>query len=400
MNGPLKLAWQYIRYHKVKSLILVACIFLTALLPIAIKLLLWQFNEKIVDRADATPAVVGAKGSSLDLTLNSLYFKSGSVDAIPFSAVQTIEDDNLARAIPIHAMYTARKHPVVGTSIDYFDFRKLTVADGTPFTMLGDCVLGSKIAQTEGLSVGDNLLSDRENVLNLAGQTPINLNIAGILSTANSPDDWSVFVDLKTAWVIQGLGHGHQDLTKEAEDSKILLSRSDDKIVASAGVAAYIEITPDNIDSFHFHGNTEDFPLTSVIAISESVKDETILQGRFDGNPNGLQFVKPGEEVRQLMDLVFRIKTFFDANAILIAFSTLLLLVLVVILSTKLRQSEMETMFKLGCSKGTIGLLQGLELAIIFGVAILLVAVASFGIWTVSGDLVESLILSSNARTD
>ncbi len=72
MNGPLSLAWKYVRFHKYKSLILVTCIVLTALLPIAIKMILWQFNEKIVSRADSTPAVIGATGSDLDLTLHAL----------------------------------------------------------------------------------------------------------------------------------------------------------------------------------------------------------------------------------------------------------------------------------------------------------------------------------------
>ena len=60
MSSPAKLAWQYIVFHKYKSLILIACIFLTALLPIAIKILLSQFNQNITSRADNTPAVIGA----------------------------------------------------------------------------------------------------------------------------------------------------------------------------------------------------------------------------------------------------------------------------------------------------------------------------------------------------
>jgi putative ABC transport system permease protein len=396
LSGPLKLAWKYIVYHKFKSLVLVACIFLTAFLPIAIKLLLWQFNQKIVSRADQTPAVVGARGSSLDLTLSSLYFKNDTAETIPFSNLESIRDAGLAQAIPIHALYTARNHPVVGTTIDYFDFRGLQLETGTSFTILGDCVLGAKVAESVGLGVGDQILSDRENVLNLAGQTPLNLNIAGVLTENRTPDDWAVFVDLKTAWVIQGLGHGHQDLNEEADDSEILLSKSDDKIVASAGVASYIEITPGNLDSFHFHGNMSDFPITSIIVVADSIKNETILQGRYDAEDAALQFVKPGDEVRNLMDLVFQIKRFFDANAVLIAISTLLLLLLVVILSMQLREREMETMFKLGSSKKTIGLLQFWELGIIFSIAMILLAAAVFGLWTVSGDWVESLLLNSS----
>ena len=120
-----KLVFKYLLHHKYKSLIMIACIFLTALLPIVTKMLLWQFNDRVMARANHTPAAIGARGSDLDLTLNALYFKSGGVDTIPFSEVEMARDGDLARAIPIHAMFTAREHSVVGTSVEYFQFRGL-----------------------------------------------------------------------------------------------------------------------------------------------------------------------------------------------------------------------------------------------------------------------------------
>jgi putative ABC transport system permease protein len=255
-------------------------------------------------------------------------------------------------------------------------------------------VLGAKVAESLGLRPGDQLISDRDNVLELAGQSPLKMSVAGVLNEARTPDDWAVFVDLKTAWVIQGLGHGHQDLSQEKEDSKLLVSRTDGKIVANRGVASYIEITPENIDSFHFHGEQGEFPVTSIIVVADSLKDETILQGRYESGTPTAQFARPGEVVRDLMSMVFQIEKFFNLNAILIAISTGMLLLLVVMLSLRLRKREMETMFKLGCSKGTILLLLLGEMAIIFSVAGVLLAFAVWGVGLVAGDLVESLLVS------
>lgn len=392
MSSPAKLAWQYIVFHKYKSLILVACIFLTALLPIGIKILLSKFNEKITSRADSTPAVVGAKGSSLDLTLNAIYFKRGSADTIPYREVTAIGDSSSAIAIPIHSIYTAREHPVVGTTVEYFDFRGLELNSGSHFVTLGDCVLGSQVAKKLNVAIGDYIISDRDNVLDLAGQSPLRLNVVGILNDSTGPDDYAVFVDVKTAWVIQGLGHGHQDLNKEDKESAKLLSRTDDKIVASAAVESYIEITPQNIESFHFHGDTQDFPISSIIVVSQSQKDETILEGKFGGH-EAIQFTHPSDDVRELMSLVFRVKQFFDANAILIAISTAMLLLLVVLLSLRLRKREMETMFKLGCSRMTIIQLQLVEMLIIFGIAGLLLGLATWGLMANAGGLVESILV-------
>ena len=141
--GWLRLALKYIAFHKFKSLILIACIFLTAFLPIVMGLLLKQFNEKIVSRANETPVVIGAKGSSLDLTLHTLYFKTSIDETIPFSHVDDIRETGWANPIPVYSRFTAKEFPVVGTTLDYFDFRGLRIEAGDGLVTLGDCVLGN-----------------------------------------------------------------------------------------------------------------------------------------------------------------------------------------------------------------------------------------------------------------
>ena len=204
MSQVFKLAWQYIWYHKLKSLILLACVFLTALLPIATQILLSQFNQKIISRAQSTPAVVGAKGSSLELTLNAIHFKSSSAESIPYAEAANLLERGAAKAIPIHARFKAQGFSVVGTSLEYFGFRDLSLARGAKFAMLGECVVGAGLADLLGVDLGDYIISDRDNVLNLAGQSPLRLNVVGVLEESLSPDDFAVFVDVKTAWVIQG----------------------------------------------------------------------------------------------------------------------------------------------------------------------------------------------------
>jgi putative ABC transport system permease protein len=393
VNGPLQLAIKYIAFNKLKTLILIGCLFLTFLLPISIKLLLHQFNQKIMLRADSTPTIVGAKGSPLDLTLHSLYYKTAAPASVLQGEVERIRRTGLAAAIPLHVKFTARQFPIVGTSTDYFNFRKLNMGQGNPFTFLGECVIGSTVAHQLKLGVGDWLLSDRENVIDLAGLYPLKMRVVGVLDASRTTDDRAVFVDLKTAWVIQGLGHGHQDLSQEEDEGKIL-SRDKTKIVASAAVLPFTEVTDANRDSFHFHGSTDQFPISAIIAIPHDVKSQTLLEGQYDVGQSKLQLVRPPVVVRELMNMVFRIKLFFDANAIMIAVSTILLMVLVVLLSLRLRKREMETMFKIGCSRGTIMQLQFWELALVFSVALVLVLLATLAIWSVSGEFVETMMLN------
>lgn len=390
--GPLRLAIQYIQYNQLKSLILVGCIFLTALLPFAIKRLLTEFNDRILARAEATPVVIGAKGSPLDLTLHALYFKASPPGTIAMGEVSRIFDSGLAKPIPIHARFTARRFPVVGTDIEYFKFRNLQIASGSLFAILGECVIGSQVAQSLGLKVGDSLLSDRENVLDIAGLYPLKMKIAGILAPTMSADDQAVFVDLNTVWVIAGLGHGHEDLAKTTDELKVL-GRTESNIVASPAVLPYTEVTEENLDSFHFHGEPETFPLTAIIAVPNDIKSKTLLEGQYLVGDQPYQLVLPTTRVQELMNMVFRIKLFFDANTLLVGISTLMLLSLVVMLSIKLRQREMQTMMRIGCSKGTIMMLQVWELAIIFVAAGILVMIAVWGLEQVAGSIVESLLM-------
>lgn len=395
--GWLRLAMKYILYHKFKSLVLVACIFLTAFLPIAIEVLLSEFESGISSRAKQTPLLIGARGSRFDLTLRSLYFKLGEAENksqqfIAFSEVDAVESSGLATAIPLYAKFTAAGHAVVGTSLDYFEFRNLSVARGDPLIQIGDCVLGAKVAEDLNLEPGDKLLTDIESVIAIASY-PLKMHVRGVLTPNNSPDDWAVFVDLKTAWIIDGIGHGHQDV-KDVDEER-LLSKSDDRIVASAAVLPYTEITENNIASFHFHGNNADFPISSIIAVPPDEKSETILMGRYRGNSSAQQLVVPNDVISDLMKLVFQVKRFFDANAILIAISTVLLLLLIVMLSIKLRSREMQTMFKMGASRNTMALLQLGELLIIFLIGSVLVAGGSWWVSSRSGELVRWLLLGS-----
>lgn len=397
MMGPLILAWRYIMYHRLKTLTMIGCIFLTAFLPIVIGLLLRQFNQKIVARADSTPALIGAKGSNLDLTLHALYFKNEAPQTIDYGQVKEIQEKGWAIPIPVYSTTKAGGFPIVATSLDYFRFRKLTVSEGEMLNTLGDCLVGSQVAKELDLSAGGELLSERENVLDIGGRYPLKMKVRGVLKESNSPDDWAVFVDLKTAWIIDGFGHGHQDLTKEREkgDSEKLLKSNDDTMVANAAVLPFTEITPENIGSFHFHGDLGDFPITAIIAVAPDVKNETILQGYYETEKPNAQFAKPSVVVRELMSIVFQVKKFFDANAVLIAVSTSLLLFLVILLSLKLRHREMQTMSKIGCNRGTLAMLQIGELGFIFTFAGILLAAAVWVVWRFSGDIVQALLLGS-----
>jgi len=386
MIDSLYIAWRYLSFNKARTLILVTCVTLIAVLPLALELLLNESERQLVSRAEATPLLIGAKGSALDLVMNSLYFGDTVPELISMAAVDRVAESDLALPIPLYVRFKARGFPIVGTTLDYFEFRGLKVAAGHQLAVLGDCVLGARVAQELGLGPGGSLLSSPETVFDLAGVYPLKMRVAGVLTDSHGPDDLAVFVDIKTAWVIQGLVHGHADL-KDVTDPTLVMQRSDGNVTATAKVMQFAEITPENIDSFHFHGDPAGYPVTGVIAVPRDDKAGAILRGRYigpDAANESQQIEVPGKVVGELLDTIFRIKSILDAVILLVGIATLLALTLVFALSLRLRQREVQTIFKLGCSRSTIARLLAAEIAII----------------VVASGVVTALLLALVARYD
>ncbi len=392
MNS-LYLAWQYIRFNKFKTLILVASITLIAVLPLALEVLLNESERQLLDRAESTPLLVGAKGSALDLAMNSLYFDDEVPELMTMVAADRIYDTDLALPIPLYVRFQARGLPIVGTSFDYFDFRNLSVAQGQPLTMLGDCVLGAKAAAELGIGPGDSLVSSPENLFDLAGVYPLKMKVAGVLAANHTADDLAIFVDIKTAWIIQGLGHGHQDVTR-TRDSTVILKRTEGNVAANAKLFHYTEITEDNLDGFHFHGDTSIYPVSAVIAVPYDGKSGTLLRGRYLESEDAQQIIQPREVIDGLMQNIFRIKNVLDAVISLVGLGTLLAIILVFTLSLRLRQREIQTIFKLGCRKSAIGMMLAAEILIIILISGALCALAFGCIDHNSEQLVRRLFIS------
>ena len=367
MRHVFFLARQYLRFNRLQTAILIAGITVTLYLPLTVNGLVVRYQAGLLERAAATPLVAGGLGSRFDLVLHALYFRGNVPRPLRMADMDTMRATGYAEPIPLYVRYTAKHVPIVGTTLDYFDFRQLRIAQGEQLLQLGDCVLGAEAAAALKLGPGDRLMTDPENVFDIAGAYPVNMRVVGVLVPAGTPDDRVVFVDVKTAWLIAGNAHGHQNVTEEA----LVLSRSASNVTANAALPEFTEVTAENIASFHFHGDPADLPVTAILPVPVDEKSATLLRGRYQGADATLQLLTPRGVVEELMSLVFRIKRFFDANAVLVAGATGLFLVLVVMLSVRLRRPEMETMHRLGCARGMMVKLVVAEL-----VAIALVSVA------------------------
>ncbi|MEM9999861.1 MAG: ABC transporter permease [Pseudomonadota bacterium] len=347
MNA-LFLAFSYLRYYWARSVVLVTIIALILFVPIATQILLSSSERALVARGQTTPLLLGSRGSQLDLTMAALYFSDERPDPVAMREVEAVWDSGLAVPIPVHTAFSSSGFRIVGTTLDYFDFRDLNVEDGRGLSLLGDAVIGADVAQALGKGAGDTLVSAPENLFDLDGVYPLEMPIVGVLAPTNTPDDAAIFVDIKTAWVIQGIGHGHEDVVTAVDIA------ADDSAVANAAIVQYQRITQDNIESFHFHGSRDDFPTSAVIIVPNDSRASTILKGRYLDAEGPTQLIEPAGVIQGLVDRIFRIKSLLDVVTVIIAGATLAAIGLALFLGYRLRAREIATAVKLGAQRGMV----------------------------------------------
>ncbi len=377
MKQTLYLAWRYLAFHRLKTAILVTSITLIVYLPIGLRVLVDQSSRQLTARAVATPLTIGAKGSPLELVLNTLYFRSDYPDPLRYGQVARVDTTELALAIPMYVRFTSQGHPIVGTSLEYFDFRGLRVEAGRQMVTLGECVVGSRVAKALGVGPGGHVISSPESVFDLAGVYPLRMEVVGVLAYSDSPDDDAIFVDVKTAWVIEGLGHGHVDLTRPEAVAGVL-RRDSANVVGNASVVQYNEITEENIDSFHFHGDLSEFPITAVIAVPADERSSAILQGRYQETEDVAQIVRPVTVMDQLLGTILTIQSFITAGALIVGLATLATAALVFMLSLRLRRREIETLFKIGGSRFSVATVMASEIVAVLFAGVVFAAGLTF----------------------
>jgi len=379
----LYMAWRYLRYNRVKTIVLVASISLIVFLPVGLSVVVRQGAETLTARAASTPILIGSKGSATDLSLSALYFREPVVQPLPFRELQWVDETGLAVGIPLYLRFYAGGQRIVGTTPDYAEFRRLSCAEGRLFAILGECTLGARASYALDAGVDEFVMSSPAGAFDVAGTFPLKMKVVGVLEPTGTPDDDAVFVDLKTAWVIAGLAHGHIDVTKPEAESGIL-KREEDNVVANASVLSYTEITPETISSFHFHGDPGEFPVDAIVAVPPDRKSGILLRGRYEERSDPVQVLVPLAVINDLLATILSVRDYVLVASIGIGISTVATAVLVFILSIRLRRREIETIRKIGGSGRRLHAILAAETLLVVLVSVLIaggltVVVSRFG---------------------
>jgi len=372
----LFLAGSYLRAVPGRSVVLIMGTTIALFLP----RFTWDaadlMEASLLARAEASPILLGHKGNEFDLTLNALYFRGAIKDPIPFSASQRVTELGYGLAIPLYVVHSVSGAPLVGTSLDYFTARELSFSSGRAPAVLGEVVAGSAAADAFQLRVGDTVRSDLTNLYNIAGSYPVLLDVVGILSPSNTPDDGAFFADIKTIWVLDGQLHGHE--TVSSQNSLNPDAEEEENLEATAAIFMFSENNDGNRGSFHFHGQEGQLPISSVLVIPDSQRHHDQLLGDYSIEEDW-QAIRPVEVITAILDIVLRVREGLAAYFAVVAASTLAFFVLAISLSLRLRQEELALMRRIGGSPARIAAIVGVEIGLVIASSVILSVLLSAG---------------------
>lgn len=394
MIAALYLGWAHIRFHAGRSVILVLVLAILGTIPLLTSRLASLAETQLLERAATTPLVYGPPGSLLDLCLNALFFEGAPTTELTLSDYDDLAGMRLGLVLPILRTHTARGFPVVGIDVEYIGFRGLTVAEGRPIVRLGEALIGAEVAARLGMSPGDRIQSESRQMFELAGAYPVRMTVSGVLAPTGTADDRAVLVDLTTAWIVAGVGHGHEDLASTRDDS-VVLSREVDRVVANAKLTEFIDISPETSDAFHLHGDPAQSPLSAILVAPNDERSAAILRGRVeDGGPDR-QVFRPLVVIRDLLDEVFRVKSVLDLLVAAVTVAALLALGTMLALSLKLRRREFEIARLIGADRGATARLVGAELVLLLGASTVLGALVLLLLEFQGAGLVRALVFGT-----
>jgi len=198
LSGIFLLVRRSLRQHVLSTAITVVSVALASGLVMAVFSIKTQTHEAFTGGQIGYDAVLGARGSQLQLVLNTVFHLETSPGNIPWSLYQDIKKHPMVKlAIPYALGDNYKGFRIIGTTeqiftdFEYQEGKQFQVRAGGRFfdPALAEAVVGSFAAQKLGLKVGDHFQPYHGVDYNANAQHEENFLIVGVLEPTNSPSD-------------------------------------------------------------------------------------------------------------------------------------------------------------------------------------------------------------------
>ncbi|SEE33062.1 putative ABC transport system permease protein [Tenacibaculum sp. MAR_2010_89] len=224
-----------IRNIKSKPLYSFLSIFILSLsitLLLGIQQLKKSFEAQIENNLSQIDLVIGAKGSSLQLTLASVLHIDNPTGNIPYKEAKKISENSMIKlAVPISYGDNYKGYRIVGTTNQFISLYKTELEKGRKVKKAMEVILGNTVAKELNLKIGDSFLSSHGLIENNIEVHSDKLTIVGILKPTQKVIDRLIITNLESVWETHDHGnnehheeHKHHEEHEDKEITSLLVT--------------------------------------------------------------------------------------------------------------------------------------------------------------------------------
>ena len=176
-----------------------------------------QVDQGITKNASYYSVIISPSGSKTQLAMNSMYFTEEPLGTIPYSLVETLQQDGtkITSAIPFAMADNYNGYNVVGTTPEFLKDKTLKTGEMFDESSTMQAVIGYKVAKNNNLKIGDTIYTSHS--ANSSQTHSQGLTITGILKESHSTYDNVIFTQLRTLWEM----HEHGEHNENEEQNNL-----------------------------------------------------------------------------------------------------------------------------------------------------------------------------------
>jgi putative ABC transport system permease protein len=209
----LSLAWQSIKNRKLTTILTILSIALSVALMLGIENVRIGARESFASAISGTDLIVGARGSSLNLLLYSVFRIGSATNNVSYETYQHFANHKAVLwTIPYSLGDSHRGFRVVGTTAAFYEQyrfrkgRKIEFAQGRAPQDVFEVALGSDVAKNLGYKVGQRVaITHGLGAQGIMDHSDKPFMVVGLLDRTATPVDRSLYIPL------EGMAAVHMD---------------------------------------------------------------------------------------------------------------------------------------------------------------------------------------------
>jgi putative ABC transport system permease protein len=230
MKALVLLVRRSLRQHLLSSSVTAAATALAAGLLMSVFAIKAQTRAAFVSGGSGFDAVLGARGSQLQLVLNTVFHLETSPGNIPWSMYEQIRrDPRVSLAVPYAVGDNYQGFRIVGTTPSLFEQAKVGregfhVAPGGRYfdPAKNEAVVGSFAARKTGLKVGSHFNPYHGFVFDESAKHAEDYEVVGVLEPTSTPNDRAVWIPIDGIYRMKGHVLRGTGTAYEAVDGKAI----------------------------------------------------------------------------------------------------------------------------------------------------------------------------------